>query len=169
VYVSRENHNPFDFSGVSVNRPLRLDEVEAMVLDGGRMFFKDRERVVHLLERMAATIKDHGRRMSELHDDVDRIRAERSENEHPITRASAALAELDLEQQAKLLDNNYIAAMERVQEDQARADRMLLLAVNDVNRVRLLLAGLKDDVSLSTDAQEKIDTLLAHLPPVRNV
>ena len=169
MYVSRENHKPYDFSGVSVNRPLRLDEVEAMVLDGGRMFFKDRERVVHLLERMAATIKDHGRRMSELHDDVDRIRAERSENEHPITRASAALAELDLEQQAKLLDNNYIAAMERVQEDQGRADRMLLLAVNDVNRVRLLLASLKDDVSLSTDAREKIDTLLTHLPPVRNV
>jgi len=167
--VSRDNQNPYDDSGVSANRPLRLDEVEAMVLDGGRMFFKDRERVVHLLERMAATIKEHGRRMSELHDDVERIRAERSENEHPITRASAALAELDLEQQAKLLDSNYIAAMERVQEDQGRAERMLLLAVNDVNRVRLLLAGLKDDVSLSTDAQEKIESLLAHLPPVRNV
>jgi septal ring factor EnvC (AmiA/AmiB activator) len=167
--VSRDNHNLYDDSGLSANRPLRLDEVEAMVLDGGRIFLKDRERIVHLLERMAATIKDHGRRMSELHDDVDRIRAERSEKEHPITRASAALAELDLEQQAKLLDTNYIAAMERVQEDQGRAERMLLLAVNDVNRVRLLLAGLKDDDSITPDAREKIDSLLAHLPPVRNI
>ena len=167
--MSRDNHNFYDDSGLSANRPLRLDEVEAMVLDGGRMFLKDRERIVHLLERMAATIKDHGRRMSELHDDVDRIRAERSEKEHPITRASAALAELDLEQQAKLLDSNYIAAMERVQEDQGRAERMLLLAVNDVNRVRLLLAGLKDDDSITPNAREKIDSLLAHLPPVRNI
>ena len=167
--MSRDNHNLYDDSGLSANRPLRLDEVEAMVLDGGRIFLKDRERIVHLLERMAATIKDHGRRMSELHDDVDRIRAERSEKEHPITRASAALAELDLEQQAKLLDTNYIAAMERVQEDQGRAERMLLLAVNDVNRVRLLLAGLKDDDSITPDAREKIDSLLAHLPPVRNI
>jgi septal ring factor EnvC (AmiA/AmiB activator) len=167
--VSRDNHNLYDDSGLSANRPLRLDEVEAMVLDGGRIFLKDRERIVHLLERMAATIKDHGRRMSELHDDVDRIRAERSEKEHPITRASAALAELDLEQQAKLLDTNYIAAMERVQEDQGRAERMLLLAVNDVNRVRLLLAGLKDDDSITPDAREKIDSLLAQLPPVRNI
>ena len=167
--MSRDNHNLYDDSGLSANRPLRLDEVEAMVLDGGRIFLKDRERIVHLLERMAATIKDHGRRMSELHDDVDRIRAERSEKEHPITRASAALAELDLEQQAKLLDTNYIAAMERVQEDQGRAERMLLLAVNDVNRVRLLLAGLKDDDSITPDAREKIDSLLAQLPPVRNI
>jgi len=153
---------------MSANRPLRLDEVEALILDGGRLFFKDRERVVHLLERMAATIKDHGRRMSELHDDVDRIRAERAEGEHPLARASAALAELDLEQQAVLLDANYIAALEQVQDDRAQAERMRLLAVNDLNRVRMLLAGLISDTALTSETQEKIKTLLAQLPPVRN-
>jgi hypothetical protein len=35
--------------------------------------------------------------------------------------------------------------------------------------VRLLLAGLKDDDSITADAREKIDSLLAHLPPVRNI
>ena len=167
--MSRDNNNLYDHSGMAANRPLRLDEVEAMVLDGGRMFFKDRERVVHLLERMAATIKDHARKISDLHDDVEHIRADRSENEHPITRATTALAELDLEQQAKLLDSNYISAMERVREEQMHAERMLLLAINDINRVRLLLAGLADDAALSGDTREKIDSLLTKLPPVRNI
>lgn len=153
---------------MSANRPLRLDEVEALILDGGRLFFKDRGRVVHLLERMAATIKDHGRRMSELHDDVDRIRAERAEGEHPLAKASAALAELDLEQQAVLLDANYIAALEQVQEDRAQAERMRLLAVNDLNRVRMLLAGLISDPAVTSNTREKIEALLAQLPPVRN-
>lgn len=153
---------------MSSNRPLRLDEVEALILDGGRLFSKDRDRVVHLLERMAATIKDHGRRMSELHDDVDRIRAERAENDHPLARASAALAELDLEQQATLLDANYIAALELVQQDQAQAERMRLLAVNDINRVRMLLAGLAEDPALTDDIRSKLQLLLAQLPAVRN-
>ena len=106
--------------------------------------------------------------MAELHDDVDRIRAQRAENDHPMARAASALADLDHEQQAQILDANYISAVERLQLEQNAAEKLRLLAVNDVNRVRLLVATFASDGSLSSEMKEKLESLLAQLPPLRN-
>lgn len=168
--MQRNNTNiesPYDDSEMAASRPLGLDEIEALMLDGGRLFERNKDRVRHLLERMSATIKDHQRRMSDLHDDVDRIRSERAGKEHPMARASAALSELDPEQQRKLLDINYISAVEELDRFRIEVENMRLLAINDINRVRLLLASLLNDKSLDNNSNEKIRALLDTINLIR--
>lgn len=167
--MSRRNDpSPYDDSDSAASRPFRIDEVESLILDGGRIFARDRELVVHLLERVAATIKDHRRQITELHDDVDRIRAQRAETEHPVSRAAAALAALTPEEQRKLLDSNYLAALDNLEEERVRAERLQILAGNDINRVKMMLGTLATDTTLEASAREKVQDLLDKITAIRN-
>jgi hypothetical protein len=168
VVTRRNNPSPYDSSETAASRPLRIDEVEALILDGGRLFLKDRDLVHHLLERVAATIRDHRRQVMELHDDVDRIRAQRAETDHPLTRAAAALAALPPQDQKKLLDSNYIAALEALEAERERAQRMQLLAGNDINRVKSMLAALALEPGVGPETREKIHELVSKITAVRN-
>ena len=160
--------SPYDDSESAASRPLRIDEVEALILDGGRLFVRDRDLVLHLLERVASTIRDHRRQIMDLHDDVDRIRAQRAETDHPLTRDAAALAVLDPEDQKKLLDSNYTAAVESLDAERSRAERMKLLAGNDINRVKSLLGTLALDPTLAPEARQRIQDVLDSITAIRN-
>ena len=168
--MSRSPQSPegYDDSSIAASKPLTLEEVEGLLLDGGRLFAKNRERVLHLLERFKATIRDNQRKMSDLHDDVDRIRGVRAETEHPMAKAAAALAELDLQQQAMLLDANYIAAMEDLETQRKEVDNIRLLAINDINRTRSLIATLAADGDLDPNTSTKLQELLRQINSMRS-
>jgi hypothetical protein len=164
----RNDRPPYDDSEVAASRPLRLDEVEALLLDGGRIFERDRGRVVHLLQRIGVTIRDHHRRQTELNDDMDRLRAVQQDLAHPLNRATEALAALSPEEQRQLLDVNYLAALERLEQDRAAADQARLLAVNDINRVRLLVGTLTADATMPAEVRARLEAMLSQLNAMRS-
>lgn len=164
----KNNRPPYDDAEAAASRPLRLDEVEAFILDGGRLFERDKGRVVHLLHRVAATIRDHHRRYTELHDDVDRIRSRQEDRSHPMVRATEAIAALSPEEQRQLLDINYLAAVDRLEQEQATTERARLLAVNDINRVKVLVASLLSDPALPVDARGRLESLLGQINSLRS-
>lgn len=164
----RSGRPPYDDSEGAASRPLRLDEVEALILDGGRLFDRDRGRIVHLLHRVAATIRDHHRRYTELHDDVDRIRSRQEDRGHPMTRATEAIAALSPDEQRQLLDINYLAAVDRLEQERASAEQARVLAVNDINRVKLLVASLVADTNLDTEVRARLEMLLTQLNSLRS-
>lgn len=166
---NRRGQRPsYDDSEQAASRPLRLDEVEALLLDGGRVFSGDRDRVVHLLQRVAATLRDHHRRYTELNDAIDRIRAEQADRSHPLTRAAEAIAALSPEEQKQLLDLNYLAALDRLEEERASAERTRLLAVNDVNRVKVVVGMMLADPSTTPEVKTRLEELLAQLNSLRS-
>ncbi len=137
------------------------------MLDGGRLFDRDRGRVVHLLQRVASTIRDHHRRYTELHDDISRMRSRQEDETDPMNRANAAIAALNPDQQRQLLDINYLAALDRLEVERQATERARLLAANDLNRVKLLVSTLASDSSIDPTVRTRLEELAGQLAALR--
>ena len=141
------------------NTPLRLDEVEALTLTGGKVF-KDANIALHFLSRVTATIKEHRRKMVDFQLDIDRMKTKRSEENHPLTKAINALEALTPEQKKQLLDSGYIAAVEQLKEKEDLAERTRLASLSETNRMRMAFSKLLQDPEVSQEMRVKIKTII---------
>jgi hypothetical protein len=142
--------------------PLRVDEVEALILNGGQVLREPR-RIVHFLNRVMTTLRDQGSRVAQLQQDVENIRRERSQSAHPLARATQAIAELTEEQKRQLLDNGYLLELEKLKKAQEDAELAKLGAENETNRVRLALAGLLEDPTIPSDVKQHVRLTLSRI------
>jgi hypothetical protein len=142
--------------------PLRMDEVEALILNGGQVLREPR-RVLHFLNRVVTTLRDQGARVSQLQQDVETIRRERSQSAHPMARAVQAIAELTEEQKQQLLDHGYLLELEKLKKAQEDAELVRLGAENEINRVRMALAGLLEDPSIPSEAKQYVRMTLGRI------
>jgi hypothetical protein len=85
-----------------------------------------------------------------------------------MTRATEAIAALSPEEQRQLLDINYLAAVDRLDQERAAAEQARVLAVNDVNRVRLVVASLLEDKALPVESRGRLESLLVQLNSLRS-
>lgn len=143
--------------------PLRLDEVEALLLNGGKVLSRNEAATQHLLRRVAATLRDHRSRMDALQRDVARIRAEREVRDHPVARALEALAALSEDERRQLLDASYLAEVDKLAKSQEEANLARTAAINESNRVRFTLAGLLSDETIPAAARQKIADVVTGL------
>jgi hypothetical protein len=144
------------------NVPLRTDEVEALILNGGQIL-RDPRRIVHFLQRVAATLREQGARVARLQADVETIRGERAVNQHPLARATQAIAELTEEQKHQLLDAGYLLEVEKLRKAQDDAELVKLGAENESNRIRLALAGLLEDPSIPSEVKQHVRVTLTRI------
>ncbi len=135
--------------------PLRVDEVEALILNGGQVLREPR-RIVHFLNRVGATLREQGARVARLQADVEAIRVERASNQHPLARATQALAELTEDQKHQLLDAGYLLELEKLRKAQEDAELVKLGAENESNRVRLALAGMLEDPNIPSEVKQYV-------------
>lgn len=140
-----------------------MDEVEALLLTGGKGIARDEAAVVHLLHRVAATLRDHRSRMGTLSQDVSRMAVERESRSHPIARAVEALAALTDEQRKQLLDSGYNAELERLKRAKDELELARTATLNEANRVKFALASLLSDDELTPAARQKIANEMARL------
>ena len=151
----------YDATPATRHVPLRLEEIEALQLGGGRLIAKDEASVVHLLSRIAATMKEGRKRQAELQSELDRSRMKNSDAEHPMTRALKAISELDDEGRRKLLDIHYLAAVEDAQSAAAEAEKAQISAINETNRVRFALAELLADPLIPGEIRARIELAIS--------
>jgi hypothetical protein len=85
-----------------------------------------------------------------------------------MVRATEAIAALSPEEQRQLLDINYLAAVDRLEQEQATTERARLLAVNDINRVKVLVSSLLSDPALPVDARGRLESLLGQINSLRS-
>jgi len=142
--------------------PLRLDEVEALILNGGQVLTKDR-RLVHFLTRVATTIKEQGRRIGKLQQDVEEIRVTRSTNAHPVARAVQAISELDEAQRRLVLDEGYLRELARLEHAREETEMVRAAAENESHRVRMALAGMLEDPSVPSETKQYLRVLLERI------
>jgi hypothetical protein len=146
----------YDTSPAQRDTALRADEVEALILNGGAVFAKDQTALVHLLHRVAATLRDQRERLARLQADVDRIRSDRADARLPMTRAMEALNELNVDEQRQLLDRRFVAEVEKLRDAQQRTELEQAAARNEVNRVRLILAELLNDPAVDPGTRQRV-------------
>jgi hypothetical protein len=141
------------------NTPLRLDEVEALTLSGGKVF-KDTNVSLHFLSRVSATLKEHRRKLVDFQLDIDRMKIKRSEENHPLTKAINALEALTPEQRKQLLDSGYITAVEQLKEKEELAERARLASLSETNRMRMSFSKLLSDPEVPQDVRVKIKAVI---------
>lgn len=141
------------------NTPLRLDELEAYILAGSKIF-KSPENITHFLQRVEATLKENRRRMIDLQNDVDKMKQKKREENHPIARALDALNALSDEDKKKILDINYLSAVEKLKEKELLAERTRIASVSETNRMRLSFSKLSQDPTIPLEIREKIKSIL---------
>jgi|MesohylFT_1024984.scaffolds.fasta_scaffold03174_3 hypothetical protein len=155
----------YDATPATRHVPLRLDEIEALQLNGARLIAKDDAAVVHLLSRMAATLKESRKRQADLQSEMDRAAMRQADAEHPMTRALKAINELDDEGRRQLLDIHYLAAVEEAKTFATEAERAQIAAINEVNRTRLAIAELLADPSVPGEVKARIQLTLSRISP----
>jgi hypothetical protein len=143
--------------------PLRADEVDALVMNGGQVLTRQPGRLVHFLNRVAATLREQGARVARLQADVDAIRTERAASSHPMARAVQAIAELDDAGRKALLDEGYLRELARLEEAREAAELVRLGAENEANRIRHALAELLEDPSVPSETKQHVRMLLARI------
>lgn len=146
----------YDTSAAQRDTALRADEVEALILNGGAVLLKDQAALLHFLHRVAATLRDQRERVSRLQEDVGRIRTERSDARRPMSRAMEALNELTPDEQRQLLDQRFVAEIEKLRAAQQRAELEQAGARNEVNRARLILAELLNDSNVDPGTRQRV-------------
>lgn len=144
--------------------PLRLDEVEALQLAGVGSLARDENAIAHLLGRVAATIKEQRRLLSELQTELEHALRVRAEDDHPMQRALRALNELDDDGRARVLDIHYLAALDEAERHGREAEAAKIVAVSEANRVRFALSRLLADPMLSPELRGRIEYTMAQLP-----
>ncbi|MFM7088809.1 MAG: hypothetical protein ACKOW9_04765 [Candidatus Paceibacterota bacterium] len=145
------------------DKPLRLDEVDALILSNGLTDISD---VPHLLSRVSATIKEQRRRMAELQRDIELLAMKKASSDHPIQRALDALNEMNDDEKRVLLDQQYLAVLDKLTNEKEAAERARLAFISESNRVRFLLTQVIFDESISKDVRKKLEVLLAKIPTV---
>jgi len=141
------------------NAPLRLDEVEAYLLSGAKLF-KDPNTITHFVNRVSATLKEHRRRSVALRDVVERLKIKKRQGAHPVARALESLESLSEEDKRKLLDINYLAALDQLKEKEEVAERTRVATISETNRMRMAFSKLIQDPTIPADVRNKIKTIL---------
>lgn len=159
--MKRQFH--YDDSPPARERPLQLDEVEALILNGGQVLVDKPGRIPHFLGRVAASLRDHRERLARLQADVDRIRVDKDRQRQPVVRAMDALNALDAQQQRQLLDANYLAEMDRLATAREQAELAKAAARNDLSRTQLVLAELAADEQLDAAARTRVAAALRRI------
>jgi hypothetical protein len=153
--------NVYQADAATRETPLRLDEVEALGLSSS---VRSPEQIAHLLSRVGATIKEQRRRMAELQRDVETMALRKAQDDHPMSRALAAIAELSEDELRQLLDVRYLSAMEDLVKERANLERARTLMVSESNRARFALARLLEDPDLGDGVRQRVEATLAQLP-----
>lgn len=159
----RYNADP-NTSGV----PLRQDEVDLLLLNGGRVLLKDEAALRHFLGRVAATLTDQRSRLNSLQQDVSRISAEREFRGQPIARAIEALSALSEDEKRQLMDSTYLSEMDKLTRATEEAQTARTAAANEANRVKFALASVLEDPDLPAQVRQKIANSLAQLRTSRS-
>jgi len=143
--------------------PLRLEEIEALILNGGRVLTKEPGRVVHFLHRVANTLKEQGRRTSRLQRDVEEIREQRSSAAHPVARAMQAIDELSDEQKKIVLDEGYLLELAKLEKSRGDAEMMKAAAENETNRIRMAIAAVLEDKDVPVETKAYLRSILERI------
>jgi hypothetical protein len=150
----------YDITPATRHVPLRLDEIEALQLNGARQIARDEASVIHLLSRVAATLKENRKRLADLQSEMDRTVMRQSDAEHPMTRALKAIAELDDAGRRQLLDIHYLAAVEEAERFAGEAEKAQIAAINEMNRARFALNELLADPLIPGEVRSRIELAL---------
>lgn len=140
--------------------PLRLEEIEALILNGGRVLTKEPRRVVHFLHRVANTLKEQGRRTARLQRDVEEIRQQRAAAAHPVARAMQAIGELTEEQRKLVLDEGYLLELAKLEKARGDAEMTRAAAENETNRIRMAIGSVLEDKDVPADTKAYLRQLL---------
>lgn len=163
--VSTPGGRPFNYDDrpEAQHNPLRLEEIEALILNGGRALTKEPGRIVHFLHRVANTLKEQGRRTSRLQRDVEEIRQQRASEAHPVARAMQAISELDEQQKKLVLDEGYLLELAKLEKAREDAELISAGAQNETNRVRHALGLLLDDPEVPSEVKQYVRMALTRV------
>lgn len=144
--------------------PLRLDEIEALQFAGAKPVLKNQQALLHLLDRMAAALRESRSQQATLIEELELARARKAQAAHPVEEAKAALAALTEEQMRALLDASYWAAVDELNAERETLAHTQLAAVSALRKVRFRLAQLADEPQLPEEAAALIRAALDDIP-----
>lgn len=153
----------YDDRPAAQHQPLSLAEVEALILNGGKVLERPSGRLVHFLHRVASTMRDQGQRLAKLQSDVETIRSQRAAAGHPMARAVQALSELDEAQKRQLLDEGYLLELAKLTKAREDAEMVSAGAQNETNRVRHALGTLLEDPEVPSEVKQYVRVVLGRV------
>lgn len=158
-------NQPFNYDDrpEAVHVPVRLEEIEAIILNGGRVLTKEPGRLVHFLNRVANTLKEQGRRVGKLQRDVEEIREQRSSAAHPVARAMQAISELDEQQKKLVLDEGYLLELAKLEKARGDAELVRAAAENESNRIRMALGAVLEDKDVPAETKAYLRSVLERI------
>jgi hypothetical protein len=162
---SNPGGRPFNYDdrAEAQHTPLRLEEIEALILNGGRALTKEPARIVHFLHRVANTLKEQGRRTSRLQRDVEEIRQQRASEAHPVARAMQAISELDEQQKKLVLDEGYLLELAKLEKARGDAELVKAAAENETNRIRMAIGAVLEDTNVPAETKAYLRSVLERI------
>lgn len=146
----------YDDRPEAVHIPLGEAELEALILNGGKILHDDRKRIVHFLQRVSHTLRDQGHRVLQMQHTIEMLRSTKNSGGDPVRDALSALSKLDPSQEQEVLDRAYLGEIEKLRAAQEQAELVVLGADNHANRIRLALGAMLDDDTVPVDVKQRI-------------
>ena len=144
--------------------PLGSDELENLLADGGKSFYKDQKALAIFIRRVAVTIKLYRQQLRKVNSDISALREDvssggRATSLNPLD----AVRFLSPEQLLSLVDNHMQGRVKATEAAWANA-----LESQERNKVFVLRVSslLKSLVNLDSDTKNKVDIILAELEGV---
>jgi len=157
----------YDSSPIAKSRVIDKNEIEVIIENGAKGF--DKELFLHLLSRVIITYQEHNRKYQELLDFIEKIRHDKVEESQPLNQVIAALSKLDENDQRKILDQNYLAELEKLKNEQHFAQQLQIIITNDINRIKSLLATLVNDKNIPEHILNEITKIYDQIKSYKTV
>ena len=142
---------------------LSLDDVRALIEDGGRVFARDPAKILHLLNRMAVTLELAREQMRAVGSEIEQLKQHRERMGQPLS--------LNITEQLQFLSAEQIvqhrpdvltlgADSQRVQ---AQMEAARIAFESSKNRLRLELGHVLGDATLSDETRMRIRAIVDSL------
>ena len=166
-YMGKNKTNYYDSSSLAESRTIDSNELNDIIENSAKGF--DSILVTHLVRRFQLTILENNRKYQELIDFIEKIRHEKELDQDPFYKVSNALPLLTIEEQRKILDENYLSELEKLKAEQHFAQQIQIIITNDINRIKSLLGTLSNDKNIPESIISEINKIYDQIKSYKTV
>ena len=165
--MAKNKTHYYDSSSLAESRTIDNNELSDILENSAKGF--DPNLVTHLVRRFQLTMIENNRKYQELIDFIEKIRHEKELEQDPFYKVSNALPLLSVEEQRKILDENYLSELEKLKAEQHFAQQIQIIITNDINRIKSLLGTLSNDKNIPESIISEINKIYDQIKSYKTV
>lgn len=162
--TGRMGRSSYDDSTMWADTALNIEDVNAILDEGGRSFSKNHKAVLHFVRRVAITIRAYQESIRSLDAEIQDLRTTSSRMGKPPTLSAVDMFQyLSPEQQLEAAGPALQSQYDRLERAERAAEAAQLGAQSERNRLRFELGRIADDDEIGLAARQRIQALLEQM------